>query len=132
MSLLEWKTEFALGIPAIDTEHREMIDLINECHARLGGDMEPGAIEEFLGDIHRGIAAHFALEEQLMRKAGYEEYEAHKEDHEDLLDEIRDLMDIYRDDPQVGGYLLQEKLGAWFSRHFATFDARLHHRLPHA
>jgi hemerythrin-like metal-binding protein len=129
MTLLQWKTDFALGIPAIDHEHREMIELINECHARLGGDLDAGAIEDFLGEIHTGIAAHFALEEQIMRKAEYAEFEAHKDDHEELLDQLRDLMDIYQQDPQVGQFLLQQKLGDWFSHHFSTFDARLHHHL---
>ena len=36
---------------------------------------------------------HFALEERIMRDSGYSEYEDHKDDHEELLDEIRDLMD---------------------------------------
>jgi hemerythrin-like metal-binding protein len=75
---------------------------------------------------------HFALEERIMRDAGYEEYEGHKEDHEDLLDEIRDLMDAFLADAENGGRLLKERLSAWFAKHFASFDARLHGQLgPH-
>lgn len=131
MAILEWKPEYSLHDPAVDFEHREMIDLINRCHDQLGGERDPGAIEKFLGDIHAGISAHFALEENIMRRAAYEEYEAHKEDHEDLLDEIRDLMDSFQDDPDAGAELLREKLGSWFGNHFATFDSRLHKKLPH-
>ncbi len=131
MTLLDWKSEYSLGIPSIDHEHRELIDLINQCHERLGGDERSGAIEDFLGEIHTGIAAHFALEERIMRNAAYPEYAAHKEDHEDLLDQLREFMDVYAMDPQVGKYLLQRELSDWFSRHFATFDARLHGQLPH-
>ena len=130
MAILEWKAEYSLNDPAVDFEHREMIDLINRCHDRLAGARDPEAIEKFLGDIHASISAHFALEENIMRKAGYEEYDAHKEDHEELLDVIRDLMDSYLDDPDAGMVLLREKLGGWFGNHFATFDSRLHKMLP--
>ena len=30
-----------------------------------------------------------------MRRASYGDFEPHKEDHENLLDEIRDIMDAY-------------------------------------
>ena len=55
------------------------------------------AVSEVLGEIHARIAAHFALEEKIMREAHYDRFEAHKEDHEHLLDEIRDIMDAYED-----------------------------------
>ena len=133
--LLQWKPVYALGIPSVDLEHREMINLINDCYERLGSevDAEPGAvaIEQFLGEIHRGIAAHFALEEQLMRKAAYPEYEAHKEDHEELLDEIRTLMDQFVEDAESGVKMLRQRLGHWFGRHFSTFDERLHDHFRH-
>lgn len=131
MTLLKWKPAYSLAIPSVDLEHREMIGLINECYESLGGDTDAAAIEQFLGEIHTGISAHFALEEQLMRKSGYPEYEAHKEDHEDLLDEIRDLMDRFIEDPESGVDLLRDRLSDWFGRHFATFDARLHDHFPH-
>ena len=131
MTLLQWKPAYSLAIPSVDLEHREMIELINECYGRMDSGADAEAIEQFLGDIHAGISAHFALEEQLMRKSAYPEFEAHKEDHEDLLDQIRDMMDVLAEDPEKGMQDLQERLGDWFGRHFATYDARLHEHFPH-
>ena len=133
MELLIWKSEYSVGVESVDYEHREMIDMINELHKELAGRKDPASIEQFLGDIHMTISAHFALEERVMRQSGYAEYEDHKEDHEELLDQIRELMDSYSSDPDPGLTLLQEKLSAWFATHFSTFDARLHGELdiPH-
>jgi hemerythrin len=61
-----------------------------------------------------------------MREAGYVEYAAHKDQHEDLLDQIRDLVDDFAADPESGRATLQRRLADWFGGHFATFDARLH------
>ena len=131
MTLLKWKPAYSLAIPSVDLEHREMIALINQCYERMAENADEAAVEEFLGEIHSGISAHFALEEQEMRKAAYPEYEAHKDDHEDLLDQIRDMMDLFDQDPDAGLEVLRESLSDWFGRHFATFDARLHDHFPH-
>jgi len=129
MPLLTWKPGFAVGVPAVDAEHEEMIALLNEIYEEMSTRRDPASIEQFLGDVLFAIAAHFALEERLMREAAYAEYAAHKDDHEDLLDQIRDLMDRFVADPDAGMELLRERLSGWFERHFATFDARLHGRL---
>ncbi len=129
MTLIEWKKEYSVGVPAIDHEHRELIELINELyrHARSGDS--PHAIGDFLGEIFARISAHFALEEKLMREKNYDEYDEHKADHEVLLDEIRDLMDEFEDGTLGGENELFERLDAWFGEHFQTKDARLHRRL---
>ena len=129
MSLLEWKPEYSVGIASMDDEHREMIGMINGIYAQLAESSNADDIESCLEEIFATISAHFALEERVMRDAGYEEYEEHKENHEDLLDEIRDLMDDFAADAEAGSRVLEERLSLWFSKHFASFDARLHGKL---
>ena len=133
MTLLTWKPEYSVGIESVDSEHREMIELINAVYDAIENKKNPQSIEPFLGEVHATISAHFALEERIMRNANYDEFEAHKEDHEELLDEIRELMDRFFDAPEQGLQLLQENLSGWFAGHFSTFDARLHGQLdmPH-
>ncbi len=129
MSLITWKPEFAVGVESVDFEHEQMIKLINEIYDEMNTRRDADSIEQFLGDVHFAISAHFALEENLMREAAYPEYEAHKEEHEELLEQIRDLMDQFVFNPDKGFDLLQEKLSDWFEHHFAAFDARLHGQL---
>ncbi len=129
MSLLEWNSEFSVGIESMDFEHRKMIGMINEIYDELMQHKDVESIEQFLGDIHAAISAHFALEERMMKNAGYCEYEAHKDDHEELLDQIRDMMDEFSVDPATGFGMLKANLADWFEAHFASFDARLHGQL---
>lgn len=129
MKLLDWKPSYSLGIPEVDYEHRELIREINQAYAHIEEQSGPDAIEASLEEIYARIAAHFALEERHMRKLGYAELDAHKEDHEELLDEIRELMDDYARDPEAGRLKLQQRLADWFRVHFSTFDARLHETL---
>lgn len=129
MTLLRWKPEYSVGIASMDHDHQEMIGLINEFYDELGELADADAIERFLGNVYTSIAAHFALEERYMQNARYAEYESHKDDHENLLDLLRDLMDGYVDDPLSGKKLLIQSLDDWFKGHFSTFDARLHGKL---
>jgi len=126
MVLIEWRESFRVGVPAVDTEHRELIELINETYARVRADEPDSTILDFLGEIYARIAAHFALEERLMREQNYDQYEDHKADHERLLDEIRDIMDEYEDGILVSEEDLSRRLETWFTEHFRTRDARLH------
>ena len=130
MALIQWRDDFKLGIPSVDHEHAEMIRLINEAHTRIQGDAPARDVEEFLGEVYAHIAAHFALEETVMRQRGYDDYAVHKEDHERLLDGLRDIMDRYEaGDFQGLTEELSLRLRDWFVEHFKNRDARLHKNL---
>lgn len=127
MSLIDWRSEFEIGIASIDHEHRELIELINSLHGELENNPEPEHVESFLGEIFAQISAHFALEEKMMRDIRYTEFEDHKDDHEILLDDLRDIMDEVGEGT-VAGYesKLAENLRDWFGDHFKNKDAKLH------
>jgi hemerythrin len=129
MALLRWKDEYRIGIEAVDYEHRELIDLINRLHEELGGEHAKLTVPGFFGDLLKGISAHFALEEKFMREHRYDQLDQHKNDHERLLDEIREIMDAFEHSEELDSPELAARLDAWFSRHFETYDARLHDKL---
>lgn len=129
MALIEWKDEYSVGVPDVDEEHRELIELINTLYERMRSSEREPDVMEFLGEIYARIASHFALEELLMRRNDYDELPEHKADHEQLLEEIRDIMDDYEDGRLLDEEELARRLDRWFSEHFRTRDARLHRRL---
>lgn len=129
MILIEWHEKFNLGVPSIDHEHRELIELINETYELAKHDESRMTLLDFLGEIYARISSHFALEEKIMREKKYDEYDDHKADHERLLDEIRDIMDDCERDNTFNEKLFSERLSLWFSNHFKTKDARLHRYL---
>ena len=130
MTLIEWDERFRIGIPSVDYEHQELIALLNELYLGLKSEQAEFEIAEFLGEVYARISAHFALEERLMQERSYDQYTAHKSDHEELLDDIREIMDGYEDGAfensveDLGG-----RLESWFTVHFRSHDARLHKKL---
>jgi len=129
MTLLKWKPEYSVGDPAIDYEHEMMIRQINTLYDQLDACADSEAIEAVLGEIHADISAHFALEERMMKQANYTGFEDHKEDHEELLDQLHEMMELNFQSPEDRDSLLKLRLSDWFGHHFSTFDARLHRKL---
>ncbi len=129
---IEWRPEFSVGDPGVDYEHRELVDLVNVAAADILDNKPEADVERALGDLLRAVTAHFAHEEHQMRAAGYDELAVHKDDHERLIDALRDIMD----DRDIGAPAAAERLTRvledWFTGHFSTHDARLHKVLgPH-
>lgn len=127
MALIEWQEKFRIGIPSVDYEHEEMIALLNQLYSGLAAGAESGEVMAFLGEVYARISAHFALEEKVMKERRYDQFEDHKADHEELLDQIREIMDDY----ELGeaGQSVEDfgkRMQSWFGEHFGTHDARLH------
>lgn len=131
MKYLEWNENFSVGVDSVDYEHQNLIAMINMIYAELEDRRDMDQIRQTMAEVHLEISAHFALEERIMKDAGYDEYPAHKSNHEDLLDQIRLLMDAIENEPDTALEKLSEELADWFGNHFRTYDARLHREFGH-
>ena len=129
MSLIEWKAEYAVGNTAVDHEHRELTTLINDLCTSIQAPGNQREVVRGLGEIYAQIAAHFALEEKIMRDARYPDLGPHKADHESLPDELSEVMDDVEARGRYDDRELSVTLERWFSEHFRTHDAALHRRL---
>jgi len=133
MALLEWEDRFSVGDPAVDHEHRELIDLVNDAASAVAEQGGAERLDRAFGDLLRAVSAHFAHEERQMRQASYDQITQHKADHERLIDTLRDIMDAAPEAPERSAGHLVEVLGDWFTGHFSSHDARLHRKLgPHS
>ncbi len=126
MSPLQWRGEFDTGIREMDVEHRQLIAHIREFQVEMAAGADVSKIVSILRQIYSEIAEHFALEEKLMRRMRFPAYADHKEDHETLLDDLRDIMEAVEDDGFLDEAQLTDDLDRWFSDHFLVHDAKLY------
>ena len=128
MTGIEWRESFCTGIAGIDHEHRELVDQLNALILSIEQGENREHILEGLDEVYADIASHFALEEEMMRRHGYDQYRVHAADHHRLLDEIRDINEGFEGDAPVDIDGITRRLSDWFQVHFSTHDARLHQR----
>ncbi len=126
MALIEWREEFCTGIAGVDYEHEKLIEQVNSIYAMIDDNADRESIIDSLGDIYGSISAHFALEEQMMDKYGYDQYKEHQADHERLLDDIRDITEEFESADELDEDRFKQRLNDWFQQHFQTHDSRLH------
>jgi len=127
MSLIEWNEDMKLGVPEVDFEHEELIGTINALGDMIHKTADKISIQALLGEINTQIESHFALEEKIMRDQNFTAYEAHKEDHDRLLEHIRTYMDETAKAKKRATFTpLGSQLSAWFTEHFKTLDRTFH------
>lgn len=124
MSLSSLKEKLDTGIDSLDYEHRKLVGVMEElCDSYEHGK---SSVSDLFGRLYAEISAHFALEESIMREKKYAFYDAHKADHEQLLDRIRFMMDAYEAGQCADcGTSLRACLEAWFAGHVANADMEL-------
>lgn len=99
-----------------------VIEIICDCLERAEGEEIAGCF----GRLYSEASAQFALEEELMRSKAFPDYQSHKQEHEDLLERLRDIMDASEDGScACCGTALRTCLNAWIADHAAGPDAAL-------
>ena len=122
----KWDDSFLIGIEELDHEHKVLIDDINRLHEELVGYDEKSEIEECLGDIYARMQAHFALEERVMKEHGYEFFDEHKREHEELLDSYTEYMVRFLNDAGASSSnSIEDALEHWVINHIITSDKKM-------
>jgi len=126
MSLLKWKDEYLLGMEALDYEHQDLFDCLNQIYEQCSLKADYETVADCLGRLQSRLAAHFALEENTMREMKNPHYAAHKAEHDRFLDEVTGAVAAFveefeHEDVDELAHRVQE----WIVRHITTFDRQL-------
>ncbi len=69
---MKWKNEFKIGIPAIDSQHKRLFDLVFELNEALQAGLQTTHIEKLLTALDHYKTRHFQLEEKYIQECGYQ------------------------------------------------------------
>ncbi len=126
MTLFEWKEEYLLGLELLDFEHKDLFQGINDLYEQCRIRPEGVELEDCLGRLHAGLAAHFAHEESTMREMKNPHYEAHKAEHDRFLQEVTEVVAGFGTNPgweYVEAFTIRAK--EWILTHITTTDRQL-------
>ena len=129
MALLNWKDEYLIGIRALDFEHQDLFERINDLYESCARGEPHADVGECLGRLHSRLAAHFALEEKTMREMKNPTYPAHKAEHDRFLEEVTEnlaTLDTGSDDTRLDELAMRVK--EWIVDHITTYDRSLDER----
>lgn len=93
MTLLAWSEAYGVGNATLDSDHRILINLLNQLHDAT----ETGQSREVVGTVINVLAEytqhHFRREETMMAASGYPELASHQTLHHNLEARVCDIRD---------------------------------------
>ncbi len=118
----EWTADMALGVTAVDTGHRMLLDQATRLADLVSAD-DRLAIRSLLADMVEEAVYNFAREEGLLDYAGFPAINAHRSRHELFLDKLREVRARLANEPEaVDLDDLLVTLDSWVSDHVKGAD----------
>lgn len=87
MTRIVWLDQYDTGIPEIDSQHRQIVDYLNQLFD-AGKNKNSKAVQDVVEGIVDYTMSHFAFEEALMEEAQYPFVRAHRSVHEAFIKRV--------------------------------------------
>ena len=120
--LVTWSDRYSVGIARIDSEHQKLIDLVNDLYSAMLEGRGKAVIGQVLDGMADYTMSHFVNEERLMRVHSYPGFEAHKAEHEKLVQQVKRLQEESRSGKVVISMEVMRFLQHWLVDHIVGVD----------
>lgn len=121
-TFIMWDDNYSVGVKEIDDQHKKLFDLINQTHQAMVDKVGKDQKQEILDGLVNYTVYHFDHEEGLMRKAEYDDYDAHIEKHKKLVGQVQDFHRKFTAGDIDIDQNLMKFLKDWLSNHIMGTD----------
>lgn len=119
--VMAWRDSYLLGLPAMDSTHREFVD----CVAALQSAADTDLLAR-LADFEQHAVRHFEEEQQWMDSSNFPAAQCHADEHAAVLASVREVDALLRQGtPTQVARDLAQALADWFPGHADYMDASL-------
>ena len=122
---LVWQEAYQSGNELVDREHRELFDRTNDViDAWYQREAEPAQFEAAFDRLLGSVAAHFADEEALLARLGWDGLADHALAHQHLLERAREMAGAVREGKIGLGAILDYVANEVVIRHLDVYDRK--------
>ncbi len=124
---LEWKDEYSVNVKAIDEQHKNVINFINDLSALISPRGIEGEYKPVLEKMIDYADYHFSFEEKYFEEFDYEHTEVHKKQHDKYSQKIDDFKKKSINNSEVDivmVYDMLDFLGDWWVDHILEVDKK--------
>jgi len=122
MPTFEWKRQYNLGIPAIDIQHKFIMDRFNSLYDAIAKNESKEVIALLINDLMYYSQLHFHDEEELFKKTSYPKIDEQKKAHEYFRAKANAFHDAYLKDSTINPLDVVGFLKDWIENHLMTLD----------
>lgn len=122
-----WKDSYKIGVPAIDREHKQLCDQIDELFGACSKGKGRAEVMNTLEFLVNYTATHFQHEEELQRKSGYPKCKEHKAIHDAFIKQVADMKrEVEQQGATVASVLkVNNMISQWLINHIQVVDKEL-------
>ncbi len=125
MKDLLWDNTLSVQVQEIDDDHRKLVELFNLLNHAVNAEEPADYVESVLEELISCTDCHFKHEERLMLKYGYDGFQEHKTEHDELMHSIRELHGNRRKEGKLLAAGDIEYLEHWLTGHILGPDMDL-------
>lgn len=120
-----WYDDLSVGDLAIDTDHRRLIKLIDDLHVAIEQDKGKAELEKVLVALVKYTKEHFKREEDFMRRIGYPDIDAHKQEHDRFILAVRNFQRRFEAGEAMLTHQMLTFLFNWLFNHITHVDKKM-------
>jgi hemerythrin-like metal-binding protein len=120
--LIPWREELSVGVLTMDSQHKQLIGLINRLHSSLKRGEGASATGTILKELMQYTQYHFTAEEQLMEKAAYPGLSAQREAHNRFIVKAKDAQQRQLSGDSTVTQEVMNLLMTWLPQHIMKMD----------
>ncbi|MDR3411651.1 MAG: bacteriohemerythrin [Formivibrio sp.] len=125
MAYFNWTNDLSVGNTQIDSDHKQLVDLVNKLHDAMKSGKGNTVLGEILADLIQYTSSHFKREEMLMQKINYAEFAEHKAEHTKLVGEVLELQTRFKTGATTLSVSVFNFLSDWLRTHIKSRDVKL-------
>ena len=118
---ITWKDFYSVGEPSLDSEHRQILGILNELLEAVEQDSDQQILKSALDRLVQYTLVHFKHEEEVMQGLDYPEFQRHKAQHDRLRKRTIDLREHIT---LVTGHDMLFFLKEWWLSHIQGEDKK--------
>lgn len=122
---IHWSRKLEIGDPIVDSEHRYLIELINNFHQQFHTNHREQNLISVFNHLANYVRVHFENEEALMHAIEYPDLSEHRRIHEKLIQQVIALSEDFIDGEKNVTENLLEFLKQWALNHIAETDLKI-------
>ena len=122
MVFVEWSEKLSVGMPEIDDQHKELINILNRLHAAMAEGKGKMVLKDTLADLADYTVTHFYTEERYMTRYRYPRLAEHKAEHEAFVAKVKQFQADFDAGKATMSIDLMKFIKDWLVTHITGTD----------
>lgn len=122
MPYFHWDPRLSVHVESMDEQHKHLIRMLNRLHEVFDEGSKPRAIRSILNGLLVYVRIHFWQEEHVMQAHGFPGLDAHRREHQALVERTEELAARFKEGETALGPEMLYFLKKWLRNHIQGSD----------